>query len=349
MTSLPIPMVVALMLVILAAGNHHALKETATGRLFLAVLYSYAGSMCLIGLRWSLDQVWLMKFAATLAVISTVLLYLAFQSLGRRPALSMALDRIHLLPVMAIVLTAAFSPHWTDPVLVIIKTIYAVLLIRRARNTPVSLQLTRLDWLKNTEGALWWAALLILASVVIDIAIAADFAFNNGRFAASIVGVVNLLSVFIIGWVSVQAGKGSVAAESADSISANVSAQPQDEATHDTPTAEDDQLLQTLKNLLIEQQLFADANLNLQKLARKAGHPPRKISQVVNRVTGQNFSQWVNTTRIEAVCLQLKHADVSITQAMHDAGFSTKSNFNREFKRITGLSPSAWRAQHAPE
>jgi AraC-like DNA-binding protein len=29
---------------------------------------------------------------------------------------------------------------------------------------------------------------------------------------------------------------------------------------------------------------------------------------------------------------------------MLEAGFSTKSNFNREFRRVTGTSPAQWRA-----
>jgi AraC-like DNA-binding protein len=33
----------------------------------------------------------------------------------------------------------------------------------------------------------------------------------------------------------------------------------------------------------------------------------------------------------------------SVTTAMLDSGFNTKSNFNREFLRVTGASPSKWR------
>ena len=29
---------------------------------------------------------------------------------------------------------------------------------------------------------------------------------------------------------------------------------------------------------------------------------------------------------------------------MFDVGFSTKSNFNREFRRVTGMSPRQWRS-----
>ncbi|MDM5053684.1 AraC family transcriptional regulator [Aeromonas dhakensis] len=33
-----------------------------------------------------------------------------------------------------------------------------------------------------------------------------------------------------------------------------------------------------------------------------------------------------------------------MTQILMNAGFQTKSNFNREFQRITGLTPSQFRA-----
>jgi len=257
MTSLPIPVVVALLLVMLIALNHHQLKETITGRLFIAVLYAYALSMVLIGLRWSLDLVELMRVASVLAVISTVLVYLAFRSLGQQPAFSIKRDWPILIPVAAIGAISAFNPLWTDTALVAIKVIFAVLLIRLARNSPVSLQLARLDWLRNTESALWLAALLLLVSAMIDVVIAMDFALNDGRFAASIVGTVNLLSVPIIGWVCVQAGKGTVNPDSEQpstvkNNSLNTSA----------ATQEDEQLMDELNNLLVNQKLFADSNLN---------------------------------------------------------------------------------------
>ncbi|MEW6633873.1 MAG: helix-turn-helix domain-containing protein [Pseudomonadota bacterium] len=34
-----------------------------------------------------------------------------------------------------------------------------------------------------------------------------------------------------------------------------------------------------------------------------------------------------------------------VTAAMFESGFQTKSNFNREFRRVTSLSPASWREQ----
>jgi len=31
-----------------------------------------------------------------------------------------------------------------------------------------------------------------------------------------------------------------------------------------------------------------------------------------------------------------------ISEVIYDSGFNTKSSFNREFRRVTGTTPSAW-------
>jgi AraC-like DNA-binding protein len=56
-----------------------------------------------------------------------------------------------------------------------------------------------------------------------------------------------------------------------------------------------------------------------------------------------SVSQYVNQLRIREACRLLEETEQSVTSIMLDAGFQTKSNFNREFRRITGLSPVAWR------
>ena len=38
-----------------------------------------------------------------------------------------------------------------------------------------------------------------------------------------------------------------------------------------------------------------------------------------------------------------------VTDAMLASGFNTKSNFNREFRRVTGRTPSDWRDAAAGE
>ena len=55
-------------------------------------------------------------------------------------------------------------------------------------------------------------------------------------------------------------------------------------------------------------------------------------------------SQYINRLRVQEACRLLAGSDMSVTQVIYAAGFNTKSNFNREFTRNTGQTPSAWRA-----
>ncbi len=75
--------------------------------------------------------------------------------------------------------------------------------------------------------------------------------------------------------------------------------------------------------------------------------PVKAVSIAVNRCTGDNISRYVNGHRVRAACQALRQG-VSVTDAMLEAGFATKSNFNREFSRITGKSPSDWQAADGP-
>lgn len=88
---------------------------------------------------------------------------------------------------------------------------------------------------------------------------------------------------------------------------------------------------------------FRDPDLTLQRIARKLSLPQRDVSRAVNDCAGVNVSQYVNRFRVEAACLALRQTDQLVTQVMFDAGFVTKSNFNKEFSRVTGTSPSGWR------
>ena len=361
MTSLPISFVVAFLLVLLTVSNHSQMKKTATGVVFALVLYLYAVSMVLIGVRWAWGIVAVLPCVATLSVLTSALLYLAFCSLGRLgPVITLSRDWLHLVPIMLVALNALLLPRWVDITLIASKLLYAVLLVRLACDSPVSLQLARLSWIRNAHHALWGAAIFLIISIALDIAIAIDFARFEGRHAANLVGFVNLMVLLLLGWVSVSAGRvrandrpatGDVDDDkmnqhSVGKAEGHLAAQRNNTAGTENASANDfDEtlIIEKLTRLLIDDRMYADTELNLQRLARKAGVPARTVSRVINARTGQNMSQWVNCARIDAVCALLKNSDTTVSEAMQEAGFLTKSNFNREFRRIKGCSPSEWR------
>ena len=93
-------------------------------------------------------------------------------------------------------------------------------------------------------------------------------------------------------------------------------------------------------------ELYKDVDLNLGRIARRLGLPARQVSSAINRIHGSSVSQYVNNQRIDEARRLLTTTDEPIIRIMFDAGFLSKSNFNREFLRITGLSPKAWRLGH---
>lgn len=87
-----------------------------------------------------------------------------------------------------------------------------------------------------------------------------------------------------------------------------------------------------------------EGGVTLEQAGRIMGIPSRQISIAINQIYGGSFSQYLNGCRVkEAQRLLVDQPDLPITMLMLEAGFATKSNFNKEFQRVTGLSPGEYR------
>lgn len=99
--------------------------------------------------------------------------------------------------------------------------------------------------------------------------------------------------------------------------------------------------------MVIERELYKrEGGVTLEQAGRILGIPARQISHAINLIYGSSFSQYLNDQRVKAAQRMLiNNREIPITTIMSDSGFSTKSNFNKEFLRVTGLSPSEYRKQ----
>lgn len=104
---------------------------------------------------------------------------------------------------------------------------------------------------------------------------------------------------------------------------------------------EDAKIMARLDALMAQQKLYLDPDLSLSQIARKLVLPIKAVSGAINRTTGENVSRYINARRVGVACAALQGGE-NVTSAMLTAGFNTKSNFNREFLRIKGMSPSQW-------
>ncbi|MBT8305910.1 MAG: helix-turn-helix domain-containing protein [Maribacter sp.] len=100
-----------------------------------------------------------------------------------------------------------------------------------------------------------------------------------------------------------------------------------------------------LTNLMLTDQLYLNPELNSKDLATELGVSVKTLSQVINQGFDQNFYDFINTFRCEEVKAILQGPDkkMTIIEAMFQAGFNSKSSFNKEFKKLTGQTPSEFK------
>ncbi len=93
---------------------------------------------------------------------------------------------------------------------------------------------------------------------------------------------------------------------------------------------------------------YLDYELTLGKLADALEIPSYHLSEVLNEALGKNFYDFINIYRVEAVKEHMadpKTSNLTLLAIAFDAGFNSKTAFNRAFKKATGLSPSRFKQQ----
>lgn len=105
-----------------------------------------------------------------------------------------------------------------------------------------------------------------------------------------------------------------------------------------------------LTTLMDEQQPHRNAQLNLTDLAQQLGLTRRQTSAVINREFACNFNDFINRYRIRAVSRAIdrgEHRQRTLLALALEAGFNSKTTFNRVFKRETGQTPRQYVASLA--
>jgi AraC-like DNA-binding protein len=338
MPAIPLQFVCALLLIIFMV---RLLRRDAgpPSRLFLAMIATYALQSILYGLRWGYGVEALTPLRPLMAAIIPPLSWVGFSRLTTTGAVGRRLW-LHALSPGAVVVLSLAATRLIDPVLFLIAVGYGLALVRLGRAGPDALDRVQLDGAISVQRALQVTGFVMVAEAGIDAAIAIDFVRAGGVHAAWIAGSASLMFIAVLGFAAVVAGgnaPGLVAAEPALT--------PAPPSMPAPPEPEDSQVIAELDVAMRTKALYRDPELSLDRLARKMAVPTRRISVAVNRVKGINVSQYVNEFRIGDACRRLAETDDSIMQIMFEVGFLTKSNFNREFLRVTGKSPSAWRAE----
>ena len=114
-------------------------------------------------------------------------------------------------------------------------------------------------------------------------------------------------------------------------------------------TAEVKEWKEKLLHLMQIGKAYEDPELSLTQVAKQLQSNPSFISRMVNQGFQQNFNDFVNQFRIEAVKEMLNKGEQkkqTLLGIALDCGFNSKATFNRAFKKVTGVSPKEWLQQN---
>ncbi|WP_298146810.1 helix-turn-helix domain-containing protein [Flavobacterium sp.] len=108
------------------------------------------------------------------------------------------------------------------------------------------------------------------------------------------------------------------------------------------------QQFEAFDNLVNQHLLFLDERATLPILAQKLQTNSTYLSAAINQHSGFNFNDYINAKRIthfKNQVMQGKTTEFTFLGLALECGFSSKSTFNRVFKKHTGLTPSQFVAQ----
>lgn len=329
MPTVSVPQLAALALLIIAVLLFRA-RGTAH-RHFAAVAATGAVLAFCVSLRFDFGVAGARAVQATLAALLPPLTWTAFERLADPNG---RLRWHHFAPVVLMPVLMWRAPVLIDPFIALLFLGYGSALLWLWRKGPDALAGVTLAGAVPASRALLIGAIALLGSAVVDILVALDFGLGSGAHAPTIIGIAQLSWLLVCGLVAFVAGRSVPDEDEAEPI-------------RPAPLAPEDEkrIVAAVDDLLSGQAFYKDANLTLTRIARKIGIPARQVSVAINRAHGRNVSQHVNALRISEACRLLRESRKPVTEIMFDAGFQTKSNFNREFRRITGMSPSDWRSR----
>ena len=101
-----------------------------------------------------------------------------------------------------------------------------------------------------------------------------------------------------------------------------------------------------LMELVEREEVYADPDMSLTRLAAALEISPTYLSQVVNRAFGLNFRDYINSLRVQHAQSLLRdpaRADEPVIQIGLSVGFNSPSVFYSAFRKFTGMTPLNWR------
>lgn len=106
-------------------------------------------------------------------------------------------------------------------------------------------------------------------------------------------------------------------------------------------TLTDDTLYQKVISYVSKNFIY---DISLKQIASRFGYNQKYLSSALHSLTGMHFSDFIAVYRVEyARELLTKSSELSITEISKNCGFTAINTFNRQFKKITSMTPTEYK------
>jgi len=123
----------------------------------------------------------------------------------------------------------------------------------------------------------------------------------------------------------------------------NESTEQEQEAQNAPPDETDFSIIKDIERLMTEDKIYRNSALSVDSLAQLLGLKRYLISGAINRCAKKDFSAFVGEYRIKEAIRLLSEKNAhrfSLDSIAFDSGFNDRRNFNRVFKKMTGVTPT---------
>jgi YesN/AraC family two-component response regulator len=94
---------------------------------------------------------------------------------------------------------------------------------------------------------------------------------------------------------------------------------------------------------IIEKQFYI--HHTYQMLAEQVGTNPVKLQKAFKKLAGHDLYEYLIIVRIQRAKELLENTELKVEAIASKLGWD-KTNFNKQFKNITGMTPGIWRVRH---
>lgn len=101
-----------------------------------------------------------------------------------------------------------------------------------------------------------------------------------------------------------------------------------------------------IEEKMVKEEIFKVANINLIDFAKLLKITPQKLSAILNHVYHSNFTDFMNSYRVNSIKSQMGSIAVmqhyTVEALAQNAGFASRSAFYSSFKKLVGVNPTQY-------